>query len=125
MIKLDEGYVTEIGFHDFPAHHLHHVFGYFHAPATGMYIFSCTVDDVMIVKMSKFKNNANPDNFFTLLKHEKWTGSRFNPYLRKDEIHAVKEQHLEQGLYYFEVVAINTGGPGHYRVMVEMPPIFT
>ena len=67
-MKLDEGIKKELGMKVLPSYNLEHVTGYFHVPVDGKYNFSCTVDDYLIMKLAKYRNNANPENLETILK---------------------------------------------------------
>lgn len=47
--------------------------------------------------------------------------SKYNIYT-KDGIQMVKsERTLTKGYYYYELMAINFGGPGHYSVKLKSP----
>ena len=46
--------------------------GYYYAPVDGDYTFTGEVDDQLVMEMSEFKNNANPENLKEVLHLEKW-----------------------------------------------------
>lgn len=97
--------------------------GYFHAPTAGVYRFSVTADDDFLMQLSTTKNNANLANLQQLLKLEKHNTNHYTSFSRVNVTQSSANVTLSEGYYYFEIVNVNYGGAGYFKVMVDMPSL--
>ncbi len=104
--------------------YVEYVKGYFFAPVSGVYRFSVVADDDFLMVMSNVKNNANVANLANLLTQEYHNGNHFNSFVRANATQSTANVTLSQGsYYYFEVININYGGGGFFKVYVDMPSL--
>lgn len=73
--------------------------------------------------MSTFKNNANPANLQLLLQQEYHNANHFVSYVRANSTQSTTSLTLTAGYYYFELVNVNGGGDGYFKVIVETPSL--
>ena len=81
------------------------------------------VDDRLTMKMSSVQNNANIQNLQNLLEINSHCYSHFNPWVRTNTTSPVENITLTAGYYYYEIVAINEGGTGFFKIIVDTPEI--
>lgn len=93
------------------------------APVDGAYEFNIVGDDYGIMQISPIRNNSNLTNLQLLVKHDEVSASRYNPYV-KPLNNSITSINLTAGYHYFEILTINGGGAGHYKVSVSMPSIY-
>lgn len=74
--------------------------------------------------MSQFKNNANPANLQLLLQQDNYNGNHFVSYVRANSTQSTANLTLTAGYYYFEIVNVNYGGTGYFKVIVDTPSLF-
>lgn len=74
--------------------------------------------------MSQFKNNANPANLQLLLQQDNYNGNHFVSYVRANSTQSTANLTLTAGYYYFEIVNVNYGGSGYFKVIVDTPSLF-
>lgn len=94
--------------------------GYLFIPRAGNYTFYGLVDDQLIVNLALFPANSNPSNMQTIIRHESYINDHYNPYANGQEKRFERE-FLASGYYYMEVVSINYGGAGYFKVGMEVP----
>ncbi len=95
--------------------------GYFNAPVDGEYRFAGIADDGFLLQLSSVQNSTNTANMQSLI-YNGYSGDDFNPYFT-GVASAIANKTLAKGHYYMEVVSLNTGGTGDFRVLVDMPQI--
>jgi len=74
--------------------------------------------------MSSVKNNGNVGNLQMLLQQDDYNYNHYSPYTRANQTQTTKNLTLTQGYYYFELVNLNYGGGGFFKVMADMPSLF-
>jgi hypothetical protein len=94
--------------------------GYLYIPQDGQYNFYAVVDDQLIVKISQYQNNSNPDNLVTKIFQNAYLSDHYNPFITKEGNNTFT-QNFTAGYYYTEIVSINTGGPGYFKLAMSTP----
>lgn len=103
--------------------YVEYVRGYFFAPVDGVYRFSVVADDDFMMVMSSVKNNAHTSNLVPLLTQENYNTHHYLSYTRANVTNTVNVTLTQGSYYYFELVNINYGGNGFFKVYVDMPSL--
>lgn len=81
------------------------------------------VDDQLYMQVSSQPNNANPENLVDAIVITQHNQHTFLPFVRSNQTQTSITLNLEAGYYYFELLAINYGGPGYFRILFETPQV--
>lgn len=80
------------------------------------------VDDQLIVNLAQVQNSSNPANMETILEIDSYLTDHYNPYVAGQE-NTYTRDFTSPGYYYMEVVSVNSGGSGFFKVMLEAPNV--
>jgi hypothetical protein len=108
--------------HDGAVNYDDYLRGYFYAAVDGAYNFETTVDDSIMVYLSKFQGSSNPSNMVQIMRVDTYLIYQQDPY-NSIGISNTATVNLKKGYYYMEVVARGLGNYNYYYVSVSMPPI--
>lgn len=95
--------------------------GYFYAAKDGEYRFAGIADDAFRVQFSSVQSSSNIANLQDLI-YSGYSADDFNPYF-SGVTTAIANKTLTEGYYYMEIISVNYGGSGDFRLLVDMPQI--
>lgn len=72
--------------------------------------------------MSTIQNSRDLTKLSDLIYADQYSPETFNPYYQNLDS-AIANRTLTTGYYYMEIVSYNEGGPGNFRVLVDMPQL--
>jgi hypothetical protein len=74
-----------------------------------------------LVNLAKYQNNSNPVNLQTIIEIDSFIYDHYDPFIKDNANVSAQVQFTAPGYYYMEIVSINNGGPGYFKVMMSMP----